>query len=65
VIPFEAEAARVCGLLSAEIGHGGADLQIAATALVVGFTVATRNTRHYCRFPSLLRAHNLQLLVLE
>jgi len=45
--PFDAEAAGVWGRLSAEIGHGGADLQIAATALVAGFTVATRNTRHY------------------
>jgi hypothetical protein len=47
VVPFDAAAARVWGRLSAEIGHDGADLQIAATALVAGFTVATRNTRHY------------------
>ncbi len=47
ILPFTADAARVWGRLSAEIGHDGADLQIAATALVAGFTVATRNTRHY------------------
>jgi predicted nucleic acid-binding protein len=47
ILPFDAEAARLWGRLSAELGHDGADLQIAATALVGGFTVATRNTRHY------------------
>jgi len=47
ILPFDAEAGRAWGRLSAEIGHDGADLQIAATALVAGFTVATRNTRHY------------------
>lgn len=47
IVPFGVDAARVWGRLSAEIGHGGADLQIAATALVAGFTVATRKTRHY------------------
>lgn len=47
ILPFGADAARVWGRLSAEIGHDGADLQIAATALVGRFTVATRNTRHY------------------
>lgn len=47
IVPFGVEAARVWGRLSAEIGHGGADLQIAAIALVAGFTVATRNTRHF------------------
>jgi predicted nucleic acid-binding protein len=46
IIPFGAEAASVWGWLSTEIGHDGADLQIAATALVGGLTVATRNTRH-------------------
>lgn len=45
--PFDAEAARVWGRLSAEIGHDGADLQIAAIALVAGFTVATRNIRRH------------------
>ena len=47
VVPFDAAAARVWGLPSAEIGHDGADLRIAATALVAGFTIATRNTRCY------------------
>ena len=47
VLPFDAARARVWGRLSAEIGHDGADLRIAATALIAGFTVATRNTRSY------------------
>jgi len=38
---------RRWGLLSAEIGHGGADLLIAATALERGLTVVTRNLRHF------------------
>jgi hypothetical protein len=39
--------ARRWGLLSAEIGHDGADLLIAATALERGLTVVTRNLRHF------------------
>ena len=39
--------ARRRGLLSAEIGHDGADLLIAATALERGLTVVTRNLRHF------------------
>jgi predicted nucleic acid-binding protein len=33
--------------VSARIGHGGADLLIAATALEHGMTVVTRNIRHF------------------
>ncbi len=39
--------ARCWGRLSARIGHGGADLLIAATALERGLTVVTRNVRHF------------------
>ncbi|KJV10891.1 pilus assembly protein CpaF, partial [Elstera litoralis] len=39
--------ARRWGLLSASIGHEGADLLIAATALEMGFTVVTRNVAHF------------------
>jgi toxin FitB len=39
VLPFDVAAARRCGELSARIGPGGADLQIAATALTRGLTV--------------------------
>lgn len=35
ILSFGAETARVWGRLSAEIGHDGADLQIAVTALIV------------------------------
>ena len=47
VLPFDLAAARRWGELSARIGHGGADLQIAATALTRGLTVATRNIAHF------------------
>jgi predicted nucleic acid-binding protein len=43
LLPFGAEEARVWGRLSQDIGHGGADLMIAATALVRGATVVTGN----------------------
>lgn len=43
ILPFDAEAARTWGRLSADIGHGGADLMIAATALARGATVVTGN----------------------
>lgn len=43
ILPFGAEDARVWGALSARIGHTGADLMIAASALVHGATVVTGN----------------------
>lgn len=43
LLPFGAEEARVWGRLSQDIGHGGADLMIAATALTHGATVVTGN----------------------
>lgn len=43
ILPFGAEDARIWGRLSAEIGHAGADLMIAATALHHGATVVTGN----------------------
>lgn len=39
--------ARRWGRLSARLGHEGADLLIAATALTHGLTVVTRNTSHF------------------
>jgi predicted nucleic acid-binding protein len=47
IIPFGREEARVWGLLSARTGNAGSDNQIAATALVHGATLATRNVRHF------------------
>lgn len=41
ILPFDAEAARIWGRLSARIGNAGADLQIAATALSRDATVVT------------------------
>lgn len=43
ILPFTSQDARVWGQLSARIGHPGADLMIAATALSHGATVVTRN----------------------
>jgi len=43
VLPFDLASARRWGQLSATLGHHGADLQIAATALEHGLTVVTRN----------------------
>lgn len=43
LLPFDAEDARIWGRLSAEIGHTGADLMIAASALRHGAIVVTGN----------------------
>jgi hypothetical protein len=43
ILPFDLASARRWGQLSAALGHHGADLQIAATALEHGLTVVTRN----------------------
>lgn len=47
LLPFEAEDARIWGRLSAEIGHAGADLMIAASALRHAATVVTGNVRDF------------------
>ena len=47
ILPLGSAEARVWGRLSARLGHGGADLLIAATALVAGAAVATENVRHF------------------
>lgn len=47
ILPFDAAAARVWGRLSAKLGHPGADLMIAATALVHGATVVTGNVSDF------------------
>ena len=47
LLPVDVGVARRWSLLSAEIGHEGADLLIAATALERGLTVLTRNLRHF------------------
>jgi predicted nucleic acid-binding protein len=47
LLPLNVGVARRWGALSAEIGHDGADLLIAATALERGLTVVTRNLRHF------------------
>jgi len=43
LLPFGADEARIWGRLSQDIGHGGAGLMIAATALARGATVVTGN----------------------
>lgn len=47
ILPVTTAIARRWGRLSARIGHDGADLLIAATALEHSLTVATRNVRHF------------------
>ena len=47
VLPLDIAAARRWGQLSATLGHDGADLLIAATAIKHGLTVVTRNVRHF------------------
>lgn len=47
LLPFDAEDARIWGRLSAEIGHAGADLMIAASALRHAATVVTGNVNDF------------------
>jgi toxin FitB len=47
LLPFEAEDARIWGMLSARIGHHGADLMIAASALRHGAIIVTGNTSDF------------------
>jgi hypothetical protein len=47
VLPVTPAIARRWGILSAQHGNDGADLLIAATALVHGLQIATRNVRHF------------------
>lgn len=47
ILSFEAEDARIWGRLSAELGHSGADLMIAASGLRHKFTVVTGNIRDF------------------
>lgn len=47
LLPFGPEEALIFGRLSARIGHRGADLQIAATALARGAIVVTGDVVHF------------------
>lgn len=47
ILDIDTVVARRWGRLSAEIGHDGADLLIAATAQEHGLTVVTRNLRDF------------------
>lgn len=47
ILPVDTRIARRWGSLSARLGHDGADLLIAATALEHELTVVTRNVRHF------------------
>ena len=47
LLPFGPEEARIWGRLSAKLGHDGADLQIAATALTHGAVVVTGNVSDF------------------
>jgi tRNA(fMet)-specific endonuclease VapC len=59
VLAFDAACAERAGQLRAQLDLQGApigpyDLQLAATALVHGLTVVSRNTREFARVPGLL-----------
>jgi predicted nucleic acid-binding protein len=47
ILQIDTPITRRWGRLSADLGHDGPDLLIAATALEHGLTVVTRNTRHF------------------
>ncbi len=47
ILPFELQAARRFGRLSAALGNDNADLMIAATALEHGLTLVTRNVSDF------------------
>lgn len=47
ILHVNLSTARRWGRLSGDLGHEGADLLIAATALEHGLTVVTRNIRHF------------------
>lgn len=47
ILAFEAEDARIWGRLSQQIGHNGADLMIAATALRHGAIIVTGNVEDF------------------
>lgn len=58
VLPFDLDTARVharvwADLVSAGTAPGAHDLMIAATALVRGWSVVTRNERDFARVPGL------------
>lgn len=47
LLPVDAQSARIWGQLSAQLGHAGADLLIAATALRHDAIVVTRNVADF------------------
>jgi len=47
ILPVTSNIARRWGRLSVQLGHEGADVLIAATALAHGLTVVTRNTSDF------------------
>jgi predicted nucleic acid-binding protein len=47
ILSFTSRDARIWGALSSDIGHSGADLMIAASALSHHATLVTRNTSDF------------------
>lgn len=47
ILPFDEEAADIWGRLRVPAAHNPLDKQIAATALIYGLTVVTRNDSHF------------------
>ena len=64
ILPFDLSAARVFGMIRAELEMTGnilpdADLQIAATAIYHDLELVTGNIRHFQRIPNLRLNHIL------
>lgn len=64
ILPFDLSAARVFGMIRAELEMAGnilpdADLQIAATAIYHDLELVTGNIRHFHRIPKLRLNHIL------
>ena len=63
VLPVTPEIACRWGELTACVGHDGADVVIAATALQHGLSVVTRNERHFSSFSvSVLNPYDYNIL---
>ena len=57
IIPFDSRLARLAGMIRRTYGVKLSDSVIAATALLTGSTLLTRNTKDFRRIPNLSLKH--------